>query len=442
MQRLVFLIVLLSIPAMAQHNNRSGRDLQFRFGNPGARSLSFGGAFIGLADDATAPLANPAGMVRTSVRSAAFELNYNREENEIPFASGHIHQENLFEFNYDFTGSSAPESTFQMPYLSVVIPNGKWRFGIFAHQQANMRREYFNDHVTYCLFRSQGYPDCIDAEGFPTSQEFLNLEMINVGGSLAYAFNDKISFGMSLFYSDFDYQADSILLNEQIVGNATISRFARGEDTDFGGIAGLLFEITPDWSLGITYKKQPEFDYTASLISTREVPRTPADFEQAALFKVPDALGFGISVTPMDQFTFNFDANRVYYSQVTDNFVDFSQIETVNGFITQSMKDVTELHVGMEYVYLGLANPLAIRVGYWLDPYHAATNNVEDSQILDGSVADPEIRDIFFLNLFEKDENHYSFGLGYTFGRKFQLDGAVEVADTSTNATLSGIWRF
>ena len=38
--------------------------LEFSFSNPGARSMGFGGAFVALADDATAAFANPAGLVQ------------------------------------------------------------------------------------------------------------------------------------------------------------------------------------------------------------------------------------------------------------------------------------------------------------------------------------------------------------------------------------------
>ncbi len=38
--------------------------LQFSFSDPGARSIGFGGAFVALADDATAAFANPAGLVQ------------------------------------------------------------------------------------------------------------------------------------------------------------------------------------------------------------------------------------------------------------------------------------------------------------------------------------------------------------------------------------------
>jgi hypothetical protein len=36
--------------------------VDFRFNNPGARANAMGGAFIGLADDATAAYTNPAGL--------------------------------------------------------------------------------------------------------------------------------------------------------------------------------------------------------------------------------------------------------------------------------------------------------------------------------------------------------------------------------------------
>src|SRR5437899_12914531 len=53
----------LALPAAAQNTDiESLAGLQFNFGNPGARALGMGGAFIGLADDASAAEANPAGL--------------------------------------------------------------------------------------------------------------------------------------------------------------------------------------------------------------------------------------------------------------------------------------------------------------------------------------------------------------------------------------------
>jgi len=38
--------------------------LQMSFSDPGARSMGLGGAFVALADDATAAFSNPAGLVQ------------------------------------------------------------------------------------------------------------------------------------------------------------------------------------------------------------------------------------------------------------------------------------------------------------------------------------------------------------------------------------------
>src|SRR5437870_12948983 len=63
MRRLFLILVLAAVPAAAQNTDiESLAGLQFNFGNPGARALGMGGAFIGLADDASAAEANPAGL--------------------------------------------------------------------------------------------------------------------------------------------------------------------------------------------------------------------------------------------------------------------------------------------------------------------------------------------------------------------------------------------
>src|ERR1051325_8553322 len=64
---------LLALPLAAQNTDiESLSGLQFNFGNPGARSLGMGGAFIGLADDASAAEANPAGL--TILRKTEFPV--------------------------------------------------------------------------------------------------------------------------------------------------------------------------------------------------------------------------------------------------------------------------------------------------------------------------------------------------------------------------------
>src|SRR5207247_10020203 len=61
-EALSIVLLVSSGPALALTDEEIFRDFRFNLINPGARSLALGGAFISLADDATAAQANPAGL--------------------------------------------------------------------------------------------------------------------------------------------------------------------------------------------------------------------------------------------------------------------------------------------------------------------------------------------------------------------------------------------
>src|ERR1700747_1141544 len=89
MRKAVLLLILCAaLPAAAQNTDiESLSGLQFNFGNPGARSLGMGGAFLGLADDASAAEANPAGL--TILRKPEFTIEArNYLEQQILTTSG------------------------------------------------------------------------------------------------------------------------------------------------------------------------------------------------------------------------------------------------------------------------------------------------------------------------------------------------------------------
>ena len=59
---LTLTLVVGPLEADAQTNSEVNAGIQFDFSLPGARSLSLGGAFVAVADDATAAWGNPAGL--------------------------------------------------------------------------------------------------------------------------------------------------------------------------------------------------------------------------------------------------------------------------------------------------------------------------------------------------------------------------------------------
>src|SRR4029078_2629198 len=83
---LILALCLSALPLPAQNTDIEAlAGLQFNFGNPGARSLGMGGAFLGLADDASAAEANPAGL--TILRKMEFSLEARNYEEAQQFST-------------------------------------------------------------------------------------------------------------------------------------------------------------------------------------------------------------------------------------------------------------------------------------------------------------------------------------------------------------------
>ena len=117
----------LALPLAAQNTDiESLSGLQFNFGNPGARSLGMGGAFLGLADDASAAEANPAGL--TILRKPEISLEgRNYLEEQIFTTSGTYPDLQRTAFNHY---SRRAEITFG----SFVYPVKDFTLGVYYHQ--------------------------------------------------------------------------------------------------------------------------------------------------------------------------------------------------------------------------------------------------------------------------------------------------------------------
>src|SRR3984893_17789251 len=130
MRRLALLAVmtLAAFPLLAQNTDiESLSGLQFNFGNPGARSLGMGGAFLGLADDASAAEANPAGLTILRKPEVSIE-GRNFLEKQVLTTSGTFPDLLRTEFN---NYSNRVEITFG----SVVIPvGGNFTVGAYFHE--------------------------------------------------------------------------------------------------------------------------------------------------------------------------------------------------------------------------------------------------------------------------------------------------------------------
>jgi hypothetical protein len=135
----VIFVALSATQALAQSNNEVNAGIEFDFSLPGARSLALGGAFVAMADDATAAWANPAGLTILNQKEVSVEGRVWRFRNSVtakgvafgpPSGVGVDTIEGLQNNeSSDWTGSPA--------YMSFVLPSNRWAIAFYRHQLSN-----------------------------------------------------------------------------------------------------------------------------------------------------------------------------------------------------------------------------------------------------------------------------------------------------------------
>ena len=457
----VVFILLGGGAAYAQTNAEINAGIQFNFSIPGARSLAMGGAFIGLADDATAAFANPAGLTILSKPEISFEyrgFDYTHRFTDGGRSFGMPSGDSIDTVDGLVSGESSTEVD-SLSMFSFVYPKKNWAIAVYRHELANFE----------AAFSTQGaFFDAQDPERaamfLPPDFEFtfrffpiiadMSLEIINNGLSAGFKLNKKFSLGLGVSYYEFDM--DSRTSRFSIRGrfndppdfspsNELNFQELKGDDEDTTFIVGFLWNISEKWSLGGVYRQGPSFIFNTSDVAGVAATNPGEVFaEQEADFNVPDVYGLGIAFSPTDAITLSFDYVGVEYSALTDNVVNiFINPEDESPDADQnraaarriSTDDVEEFHLGFEYVFFKLKNPIAIRFGGWIDPDHKASFEGQPNEFV-------EERNAFTLFQPGDDEIHYSVGLGIVFKDKLQLDAAADFSDLIDTVSLSGVFRF
>ncbi|HWW61141.1 MAG TPA: outer membrane protein transport protein, partial [Thermoanaerobaculia bacterium] len=432
----------LALAAAAQNTDiESLSGLQFNFGNPGARSLGMGGAFLGLADDASAAEANPAGLTILRKPEVSIEAR-NYLEQQILTTSGTFPDLQRTAFTH-YSDRVVPA------FGSFVYPIKKFTVGVYFHEPLRnagagevipQRNELTGalEHDVPNFFLPRGGTPTTKAQCDQLVRDakdpfaclqfkvnpFLSALSINqrtFGVAAGYQVTPKFSVGATVRYQkfreeSFTYRVTPTFAFSSISVQATAKINDQGDvelvdenDITFG--VGFKWAPMDKLSIGGVYKKGPRFDAPTFVAA----PSTGFDFVKLGdtTFHVPDIAGIGVSVRPIPVLTLNLDAVRVTYSNLVDDFVasnaDIRALD--NPF---EAKDVTELHFGTEYFFASKI-PFALRAGYWRDPAHSVTYK-GPLNIFSG-VAE--------AILFPKGEsqNHWSVGGGFAWPR-FQIDFA------------------
>ena len=163
--------------------------IEFDFSNPGARSVGLGGAFAGLADDATAAFANPAGLVqllRPEVSVEGRHWSYST-----PYTEGGRYEGQPTDLGLDTTPGlrtgRSTEDVSGLSFLSFVYPAGNWSFAVYRHQLAKFRART----ETQGLFHLIGPDDARDID----RRWFTDLDVVSYGISGGLRVHDRLSLG-------------------------------------------------------------------------------------------------------------------------------------------------------------------------------------------------------------------------------------------------------
>lgn len=426
MKTLLARAVALALAGMAGNafaitDNEANASVPFSFSNPGARALGMGGAFLGLADDASAAYANPAGLTQLVTPEVSAELRSSSTNTR--WLDGGSAQFNGFDgsgLNY----SSQDDTTNALHSFSFVYPGERFSFAIYRYELANYETDFTSAGASYTV---EGFDGSIFGYDARTS-----LSVETYGAAMGFKVNDQLSFGLGINYFLLDIASTTDRF--RVDGTPTSREANLDGEGDFGVTAGARFEAT-DWlSAGLSYRRAPDLDYRAVL----SAPGTTETFSVGTGLDVPDVFGIGFSLRPSEAWVINLDVNRVLYSQVTDGITSvFTQDQAID-LDPLKLDDGTEIRLGAEYTF-ATTRPISLRAGVWRDPehelvYRGAVPNVD----LDDR--DPPANAATF-SAGRGEQTHYAIGAGIAFPN-FQIDLGADFSDSVDVVSLSGVYRF
>lgn len=455
---LVLVLTLTPAVLLGQVNDELTAGIEFNFTTPGARSLGLGGAFIGLADDATAAFTNPAGLtiltrqeVSIEVRNTGFSSLFTDRGHFQGPASG-IGVDTIDGLRFGETD----DDTTGLSFLSYVYPAGNFRLAVYRHELANFETGLLSQGAFLTL-----PPGCSTAvlngcaRTFPV-QAAMELDIQNFGVSAAYRFADKVSLGLGLSYYDsslegltqrydLDFPADLTSVGaffgppDFSPSNVFVVQSHDGDDQDVGLNIGLLVDLTQRLTLGAVYRQGPDLEFTYTVLCgpsnpalCQSIPTLDDGVESArGELRIPDVYGLGLAIRPTDTLTITLDYDRVEHTSLGESFLVLPPDSSTDPRDFQ-VDDADEFHLGIEYILVGPKYPVALRIGGFRDPAHQITFAGENpfTQLLwaAGAAAD--------------DETHITGGIGVNFGEKLSLDAAVDISDRADIGSLSAVFRF
>jgi hypothetical protein len=406
--------------------------LQLSLSDPGARSMGFGGAFVALADDATAAFSNPAGLVQLVRPEISIETR--RWEYSTPYTEGGnisgLPNGAGVDSTLGLRTATAEHGTSGVSFLSVAWPHENWSIALFRHVYANL--EFYGE--TQGLF--SGEEACCRIR-YGDQQMASKLDIVNYGLAAAYRISERFDVGFGIVYNDVSIIANTLEYlwdgdtpesfyepNSFLPSRLILEERMAVDGDDWTVTAGFLWRMSEHWRMGGVFRQGSDNRLGTRVIAGQAidlgVPPGEVAFEISGVSaSFPNIYGLGLVYrNPDGNLTVSLQWDRIEYSEIPRSIP----------LDDQTIDDGNELHLGAEYVFLESTPLIALRLGAWHEPDHQMYATTDD----------PFTRAMLPKG---EDDMHYTAGLGLAMDR-FQIDLAFDLSGRVDSFSLSVIYAF
>ncbi|RLB88571.1 MAG: hypothetical protein DRH26_13320 [Deltaproteobacteria bacterium] len=348
----------------------------------GARALGMGGAFIGIADDATAASWNPAGLIQLETPELSVVGEYNSRTEDTSYTA--------------FPEASGPQrvSNFELNYFSLACPFNFLNWNMIA--SLNFQHLYdFNKKVGFSYTDNPSSGPPLSLKNSIDYKQEGGLSAISP--AFAVQITPEISFGFTLNFWEDTFQDNGWKSVYNSMGTGTFAGFPftvktnireEYEMSGFNYNAGIFWNINHIFSMGAVFKSpfSAKLKHDYSSVSSVTFPTAPAsntsnkiNYSEEETLDMAYSYGLGLSARLSDALTLGLDVYRTEWGDYMLHRADGTETNPITGKL-QSESDIcatTQVRLGGEYLIIGEKTIVPIRAGIFYDP-EPSEKNPED----------------------------------------------------------------
>jgi long-chain fatty acid transport protein len=316
-------------------------------------------AFVAQADSPSAVQFNPAGL--TQIKGDQARVGYT---SAIP---------RNFRIDANDNKSSAQVDNFLVPNLYFVnnLKSENWKFGLGVTSPYGLGTDWADDSFAR----------------FQTTES--SLQVLQVNPTVAYKYNDMISFGFGI-----DYIMSETSSHKRIADTTGLGDFhAKANDDGWGYNLGLLIKPSEKHSIGISYRSKVDLTYKGTIsmtnmsngIYTGVFPDNYVTGIESRL-TLPQNISLGYAFKPNQKWTIETDAMWTDWSCVQEDFAKYTEesdpdrlaILNDGNPLAKDWNSTMAYSIGAKYQ---ATDKLVLRCGYQYSETPVPAANFEPSMI-------------------------------------------------------------